>query len=152
MKPCKHFAIEELTPPGHQNWSLLDDRLCELLDEIHDLLSGLYAKHGYRLIMRVNTWKRGGKFKYRGWRPQDCATGSARSKHKLGQAVDFDAYLVDLADGTEQRILPDVIRKHILQWKLHDGKLKHLGGLEQDVNWCHVDSRNGGESLVQFKP
>lgn len=151
MKPCKHFSIEELTPPGHQNWALLDDRLCDLLDELHDLLTKQHAKLGYKLIMRVNTWKKGGKFKYRGWRPQQCATGSQKSKHKLGQAADFEAFMVDLADGSETEIPPEEIRGHIRRWKLREGKLKYLGGMETDITWNHIDCRGNGESLIQFK-
>lgn len=150
MKPCKYFSIEELTPPGHQNWSLLDDRLCDTADELHDLLSEKYAKHGYRLIMRANTWAKGGKFKFRGWRPQDCATGSQRSKHKLGQAIDFDAFLVDLADGSETKIPAEEVRSDILRWKTKEGKLPYLGGMETGVSWVHIDLRNNGESLLQF--
>jgi hypothetical protein len=151
MKPCKHFSIEELTPPGHQNWSLLDEQLCDTLDELHDLLTKQYVKHGHKLVMRVNTWANGGKFKYRGWRPQQCATGSQRSQHKLGKGADFEAFLVDLGDGSEQEIDPEEIRGHLRRWKLLEGKLKYLGGMETGITWNHVDVRGGGESLIQFK-
>lgn len=151
MKPCKHFSIEELTPPGHQNWSLLDDRLCNLIDEMHEFLGKIYDRHGFRFIMRVNTWHKGGKFTLRGWRPQVCSTGAQRSKHKLGQAIDFEAFLVDLADGSEKEIDPEEIRGHLRDGKLKQGKLKYLGGMETDISWCHTDVRGNGESLVQFK-
>lgn len=140
---CRHFAIEELTPPGFQNWSLLDDRILETLDEIHDRLSEKYE----HLAMEVNTWKKGGKFKYRGWRPKDCATGSQNSFHKRGMAADFDAY--HLVGGVKTRIDPDEVRAHIVDLKLRQGSLEHLGGLETGVNWVHVDSRPY-PGLLQF--
>lgn len=144
---CKHFSIEELTPPGHQNWSLVRDELLETLDEIHDLLTEKYSKFD-RIIMRINTWNNGGKFKYRGWRPKDCSTGSQMSQHKYGNAADFDAFTVK--DGVEARIDPDVVRGLLSRWKLTDGKLKHLGGMEDGVNWVHVDCRNYGDGLCVF--
>ena len=128
---CRHFSIEELTPPGHQDWDLLHPELLELLDEIRDLLDE---------PMIVNNWKHGGHHSLRGWRPQDCKVGAKNSFHKRGMAADFDV------PGSTA----DEIREKLIRWKTKEGKLAHLGGIEMGVSWCHVDCRNDGRSLMQF--
>lgn len=147
---CKHFSIEELTPPGHQNWALLHEHLPATADELHELISAQYAKSGHKVVLLANTWKNGGKFKHRGWRPQDCATGSQNSYHKKGMALDFEAFLVNVTTGESSEIPPEEIRDHIRRWKLREGKLEHLGGLEVGISWIHFDLRPI-DGLVQFK-
>lgn len=146
MKEAKNFRIEELTPPGHQNWSLLQDDLVELADEMHDLFVEEFGGEGIKVTMEVNTWLWGGKFKMRGWRPRLCSTGSPNSQHKQGNAIDFDVYVT--VDGEKVRQDPDDIRTLLRKWK-RDGKLEKLGGLETGVNWCHADSRPH-EHLIEF--
>lgn len=128
---CRHFSIEELTPPGYQDWGLLHPKLLELLDEIRDLIGG---------PMIVNNWKRGGNHTLRGWRPDECKVGAKNSFHKKGMAADFDV------PGSTA----DEIREKLIRWKTKEGKLAHLGGIEMGVSWCHVDCRNDGRSLMQF--
>ena len=146
MKEAKHFRIEELTPPGYQNWALLQDDLIDMADEIHDLLVEELGGEGVKVTMEVNTWLWGGKFKNRGWRPRICATGSQNSQHKLGNAIDFDVYVTK--DGKKVRKDPDDIRALLRKWKAA-GKLKNLGGLETGVNWVHCDCRPH-EHLIEF--
>lgn len=128
---CRHFSIEELTPPGYQDWDLLHPELLELLDEIRDLIDE---------PMIVNNWKYGGGHTLRGWRPDKCKVGAKNSFHKKGMAADFDV------PGSTA----DEIREKLIRWKTKEGKLAHLGGIEMGVNWCHVDCRNDGRSLMQF--
>jgi uncharacterized protein YcbK (DUF882 family) len=128
---CKHFALEELVPPGHLDWDLLHPELLELLDEIRDLLDE---------PMIVNNWKHGGNHSLRGWRPEDCTTGAKNSYHKKGMATDFD-----VPGSTAEEV-----RKKLIQWKTKDGKLALLGGIETGVSWIHIDTRNDGLSLTQF--
>lgn len=146
MKASKHFLLEELTPPGHQSWVLLTDGLVDLLDEAHELLEAHYERDGVTFVMEVNTWKWGGKFKMRGWRPRVCATGAQNSQHKLGCAADFEAFT--RTAGVRTEIPPDDIRALLRKWKA-EGKLKHLGGMELGVGWVHIDSRNH-DRLIEF--
>ena len=127
----KYFSIEELTPPGHQDWDLIDTDLVALLDEIRELIDSPII---------VNNWKFGGHYSLRGWRPSDCAVGAKNSYHKKGMAADFDV----------PGYTADEIREKLIHWKTKDGKLTKLGGIETGVSWCHIDLRNEGKSLIQF--
>ncbi len=41
--------------------------------------------------MRINNWHEGGQFQNRGWRPRDSKVGAKKSKHKEGEAEDWDS-------------------------------------------------------------
>jgi hypothetical protein len=128
----KHFSIEELTPKHYGDWTLLDEKLLMTLDELREL---------FNAPMTVNNWHIGGPFSLRGWRPKNASIGAPKSMHKVGKAADFDV----------KDLTPEQAREKIRKWKLQDGKLKYLTGMEVDVNWVHIDVRDF-DGFLQFKP
>ena len=137
------FSWKELVPP--EVFQARGDKCCELFtieiletaDELRELLG---------VSMTVNDWAWGGNFKYRGFRPTTYYKGAfSLSQHIRGNAIDFDA----------RGYTADEVRELIKGWK-REGKLAHLTGLEEGVNWVHVDCRPSGrlddDGLFCFKP
>ena len=88
MKISDHFDLRELVDPstfeneGENAINFIDSRIPVLLEKIRQLCGNK--------PMTINTWHVGGKFQYRGFRPQYVKVGAAKSMHKSGKAVDFD--------------------------------------------------------------
>lgn len=133
-----HFRIQELVPrqtyleQGEEAWSLIDSRLIEVLEWVRGLV---------KTPLIVNSWDFGGSFQYRGWRPQDCTVGAAKSRHKRGMAVDFHSTSIPAEN----------IRQLIAR---HRDRLPYPIRLESKVNWVHLDLDNDGSrgKIIYFNP
>jgi hypothetical protein len=82
-----HFKLHELLPKSiHQArrgspalWWVFDPRILKAADVLRE-------RYG---AMVCNTWRAGGDFELRGFRPPDCTTGAALSQHRFGRALDL---------------------------------------------------------------
>jgi uncharacterized protein YcbK (DUF882 family) len=140
MKVSEHFDLRELVDPstfeneGANAVKLIDKRIPALLEKIRQLC-------GNR-SMTINNWHTGGRFQYRGYRPQYVKVGAAKSMHKQGKAVDFDV----------KGMTADEVRGIL---RLNQIELMKLGltRIETGVSWVHIDLKETGLNyLYEFKP
>lgn len=131
------FSIKELVPPeiyeaeGNEAWSLIDPRLIETLNWIRANLNR---------VITVNNWAFNGQYKYRGFRPKDCAIGAVKSAHKEGLAADFDV----------KGMTADQVRDWLSK---NEHSLPYPIRCEEGVNWVHIDLRaKTGYQLYFFEP
>lgn len=139
-----YFSLEEIVPQaiytyrGDKCLELFTREALETLIELRELFDA---------PMTVNTWKWNGNFGYRGFRPVTYYAKLSLSQHIRGNAFDFDV----------KGLTADEARDKIRQWK-KEGKLKHITGMEIDINWVHVDCRLVNPNrlnefgLFEFKP
>jgi hypothetical protein len=140
----KYFDIWELIPPDMEalidakgsKWgfdTLFDERLLITMDRIRELFGR----------MQVNNWFNGGRHCFRGFRPPECELGARLSQHRFGRAVD----LMPLDSTVEH------IRETILDYP-GSPRFRHIGGLELDVSWLHIDvrGRRYKDKIMTFKP
>jgi hypothetical protein len=139
-----YFGIWEMVPPEmgsliqskgeHWAWNtLFDERLLRTMDMVRSMFG----------VMVVNTWQHGGRHCFRGFRPPGCEIGADFSQHRFGRAADLMPLQSDV----------DHIRKMILD-KSDSARFQHIGGLELDVSWLHIDVRGRRyfDKIVTFKP
>jgi hypothetical protein len=139
----KYFNINELTPPEMESiirqrgseWAfatLFDPHLLITIDRLRELYGP----------MTCNDWYRGGSFRYRGFRPGSCSTGSEYSQHRFGRAADLIPLEVSVYE-----IRADILANPDHHW------YKYIGGLEMDVTWLHIDTRQRrGGDILKFNP
>lgn len=138
----KHFKIYELIPKqeyykyihrkGDKLWLMFDRRLLITLDVLRENFGTLV----------INDWYWGGENQYRGWRPMDILLGSELSQHKFGRAVDF----------TPRKVTVNEVREYI---RANQELYPYISAMEDEVNWCHIDTRNWDRSkqgILFFKP
>lgn len=124
----KHFILEELVPPdlhaahpGRVLWGLLDPRLLWTIDALRERYGPLVC----------NDWASGGRFRYRGLRPSDCAEGAALSDHRFGRAVDL----------APRRATAEEVRADI-RAAPDSEPFQHITVVEEGVSWLHIGFRN----------
>lgn len=139
----RHFAPHELLPglTRDTTWkdldpavrARLDDRLLETCDEVRDLLG---------VPCTINNYATGGSRSLCGWRPRDCEVGAKWSQHKEGRAADL-----------HPAGIPAEVARSIIRHAVTALKLPHLGGVELDVSWLHIDVRpRVGGKVKWFRP
>ena len=116
-KVSKYFYDYELLPKGYIDTTVLHPHLLILIDEIRELI-------GFPLTINANGRQ------YCGFRAKECPIGAINSYHKRGMAADLHS----------THYTAEEMRK-IIKEAVKEGKLKHLGGVELDVSWLHVDVR-----------
>ncbi len=140
MKVSEHFDIRELVSPDMwetfraDSVKFIDDRIIALLERIRELSGGR--------SITVNNWHRGGKFRYRGYRPESCNTGARNSMHRQGKAVDFD--ISGMTAEQSRQLIRD-----------NQTELMRLGlrRMERGVPWVHIDLKETGlDYIYEFKP
>lgn len=138
---CKHFLIEELVPRetfkkhGEKCWMLFDDRLLRALDFLRDQFGTII----------INTWKVGGVWEYRGWRPPDYGMCAPLSQHFFGRAADmnFSAH-----SASSVRTWLQLNYKTVLAPK---GCV--IKRVENDTSWLHIDvGNNDSDDIKYFNP
>lgn len=117
----KYFKAEELLPRGETDITLIDEKLLDLIDEIRELLG---------VPCTINNYASGGDRQWCGLRTEKCTIGAPKSKHRLGQAADMHP------SGMSAEVARAKVKEAVAA-----GKLKNLGGVENAVNWLHVDCR-----------
>ncbi|KFA99388.1 D-Ala-D-Ala carboxypeptidase family metallohydrolase [Vibrio sp. ER1A] len=128
----KHFKPQEFVSPsiyskrGVKSLELMDERILRTIDDLRVNLGK---------PITVNNWLWNGQRKQSGYRDQsfystDSEYASSLSQHKYGRALDF------LVKGMSA---PDV-RRHILENK---HLYPYITFIEVDIEWCHIDCRNG---------
>jgi hypothetical protein len=140
----KHFNIWELVPPAMGKFVesrgayvafnvLFDERLLRTIDMLRNQFG----------TMQVNTWKNGGHYQYRGFRPAGCEVGARLSQHRFGRAID----MMPLDSNV------DHIRKIILNTP-NSPRYQYIGGLEMEVSWLHIDVRGRlyADKIATFTP
>ena len=135
----RHFQPHELLPglSGDETWesldpelrARLDDRLLETCDDVRDLLG---------TPCTINDYAVGGTRKWCGLRTPECKIGAPKSQHRKGMAADLHPR------GLSAEMAREIVRNAVAA-----GKLPHLGGVELDVSWLHLDTRPrvGGKVL-----
>ena len=93
----------------------------------------------FRASITVNNWHIGGRFQFRGYRPQDCKVGAKLSQHRLGNAFDCDikGYTAEEA------------RQKILQ-NQNNPLLEKIMRLEGKVGWLHFDLKPPNNRIHVF--
>ena len=138
MYRCKHFDIKELVPEdmylkyGDKCWLLFDERALMTIDAIREFV-------GVPAI--INNWHNKGSYSQRGFRT-DIKTGAPLSQHRFGRAFDITFQTIKGVEGY------NALRQEIVKNK---AKFPYLRGLEDNINWLHIDTRNV-ESMIVFNP
>lgn len=117
MYKSKYFKDHELLPDGYNDITVIDEKLLITIDQIRELIG---------LPLTVNADGRN----WCGYRPPECTVGAKKSQHRLGKAADLHCASMSAED---MRVL---LRKAIAE-----GGFEHIGGIEKDVSWLHVDVR-----------
>lgn len=137
MYKCKNFKIFELVPPEIMTlpedylWALFDENLLKVIDRLREDL---------KRPITINTWKNGGQFSFRGFRPKNCKIGAIASPHKKGKGLDFDV------KGMTAQEVRDYIVKN-------QAKYPEIRRMEKDVTWVHIDTVAKGKiPLYLFNP
>ena len=145
---CRNFSIREFFPKHfynkfkNQSIKFIDPRIYVLADKIREY---------FDKTMTINDWAYGGKFNYRGFRPNQLliesytknekAFGSLTSQHAFGRAIDFHFDAIDTEEARQEII------------RVRDEKFPEITAIEMDVNWIHVDVRaNVNGELLTFYP
>lgn len=131
MYSPRHFAPHELLPglSGDETWETLDptlrakldDNLLETCDAVRELLGTPCS---------INDYARGGERQWCGLRTPACTIGATKSQHREGKAADLHP------SGVSAEMARTIVRNAVAA-----GKLLHLGGVELDVSWLHIDVR-----------
>lgn len=136
----KHFSLKELVPQdvfnelGDRALILLEPRMLMMIDGIRQF---------FGKPITINNWHTGGKFKERGYRSGETATGAKWSQHKFGRAADMD-----IQGMTAEQVRTAIIANQ------KDPLLSHVSVLEKNVTWVHADCRNikSGSGIVLVNP
>lgn len=132
----KHFIVEEFFPyqviakyGEDKCWEFMDERVLKFMDWIREELD--------RPII-INNYKWGGKFSYRGFRPNTYKKSRLYcSQHCFGRAIDFDV----------EGMTSDEVRKWL---KTHINDLPFNIWVEDKVNWVHIDVRYSNKGKLYF--
>jgi len=132
-----NFIIQEFVPRDvykiyeERSSIFIDTRVLWTADAIRDYFNSKVF---------INNWCFGGKLQYRGFRPHNSVVGSLYSQHRFGRAIDFDI----------EGVPAEQVRIEIINNRGHPA-FQFIRGIELDVDWVHIDTRNS-EKLLQFKP
>ena len=130
------FKLQELVDKetfeeyGPKAWMFFNSKALVALDNLRDF---------FKASITVNNWHIGGRFQFRGYRPQDCKVGARLSQHRLGNAFDCDikGYTAEEA------------RQKILQ-NQNNPLLEKIMRLEGKVGWLHFDLKPPNNRIHVF--
>ena len=109
---------------------LLDSRLIQTMQAL---------RNHFKRPITINTWKSGGKLRYRGFRPSNHKSAKY-SQHKYGRACDFDV------KGLRAHEVRNEIE--VFYWKF-----PHIRRMEKKKSWVHIDlCYTGQKEIVCFNP
>lgn len=136
----KYFRSQELIPP--EVWKVHGENGMHLFIDVRVLMILDRIREFFGAPVTVNNWHRGGKFKYRGYRPDAYYNGAVlpASQHRFGRAADLDIKGVTAVQAR------DIIMNHQAQFPF-------IRRIEDDVNWLHFDVANTFHNGIHlFKP
>ena len=133
----KHFYISELVPINLFNyvhhdvlWRMIDDKLIETID---------YLKEKFpEGTMTINNYFWNGERGHSGLRTKDSKYYSPTSQHSLGKAI----------DAVFSKYTTDEVRDYIIS---NPSEFPHIGGIEMNVSWLHIDVRPRDGTILKFK-
>jgi len=139
-----HFIAQEFLPPREFNqWG---EQGMYLFMDIRVLITADRIREFFGKRVTANDWKWGGRFRNRGYRPdnyydqQQLSAYKSGSQHRFGRALDCT---IEGVTATEVR---DVIMNH-------QAEFPWIRRLEDDVNWVHFDVANVHHHGIHlFKP
>lgn len=137
-KMLHHFTIKEFVDKatykkyGEKSVWFVDRNLIAQMNQLRDL---------FGREITINNWATGGRFQWRGFRTPSSPNYNVYSSHSFGRAADFDVAGLTASQA----------RAKIIQWYREGILVSKSINLEVDVNWVHLDIRNG-ESLRTFRP
>lgn len=134
IKVSKDFWVAELMPP--ETFDMKPEDFYRLITPYMRILpQKLRDIFGKPILM--NTWwedpQNGNK--YRGWRPQNCKVGAAKSSHKYGMAIDIEI------PGLHPKEVFDFISKHADEFP----EITAYEKLASTPTWNHLDGRFTGQ-------
>ena len=135
MYKCQYFKIQELVPPelfkkyGEKCWLLFDERLLMTADAIRTFVGSPCV---------INN---GSTYTQSGYGTDDI--GAKLSQHKNGRALDLKFSTIKGVDGYNK------LRKRIID---NRSLFPYLRGLEDNINWLHIDVGNRVTELEIFIP
>lgn len=139
----ENFYLDEFIDPaiysvrGDKSISLLDFRIVEAAQFIREQ-SGQPVK--------INDWAKGGRFRERGLRRHDTATGARWSQHKYGRAID-----INIGTWTPQEML-DFVMQHE-RYLVERQWVTVIEDVAFTKSWLHLDCRyTGTSSIVIVQP
>jgi len=125
----KYFAVEELVDPrtfevlGTSSLMLFNPDALWTIDAIRQY---------YNAPVIINNWHIGGKFQYRGFRPNGCEVGADFSQHRFGNAFDFNCNCKYSSKEIQEEIMYNPFRDCF----------KYITAVESVGGWVHIDCRN----------
>jgi len=131
----KHFKIHELVPEhiyidyGDSAWKFIDSRLIETIDKLKE--------HFNLGKMTINNYAWKGDRKWSGLRTPESPYYSETSQHSFGRAVD-----IVFSDYSAEEV-----RNYIIN---NPHEFPYIKGIELNVDWVHIDTRNE-DYVVMFK-
>lgn len=134
----RFFVLGELFPRevltilqqrGVTPWWLMDSRVLWTADRLRERFGPLLC----------NTWSWGGPHEYRGFRPFGCGVGADYGQHYFGRALDLDPQ-----QCTAEEVRMDMRTNPDLE------AYQYLRGVENGVDWLHIDVGNRPGSEIYF--
>lgn len=146
LKPSyqpKHFVVQELVPP--EVYSDLKNEKYSLTQIMNPklLITADSIREYFNKPMTINNWFLGGEFTLRGFRPKNCPIGAVNSRHKFGDAIDFDI----------EGMTAEQVRQEILKNQKNTA-FKYITRMENGVNWVHIDLKPipDFKNIILFDP
>ena len=129
----KHFTVEEFVNPeafkehGDDSIDLIDHKLIDIAEFIRNDLGK---------PVTINNWHTGGQYHESGLRDANTKTGSKKSAHKLGKAID-----VKVAGMGGSEWYAYVIKNSKALYNLG---LRRIEDKKLATTWCHMDTKEHG--------
>jgi hypothetical protein len=137
MKVSKNFVLQEFINPdtykakGEQSLYLIDKKLIDIAQFLRDDIGK---------PVTINDWHTGGDFKESGLRDVNTSTGSPRSMHKSGKAIDVKV------KGMTGEQWYQYVKKNAK--KLYELGLRRIEDRKIATSWCHMDTKDHGQPNV----
>lgn len=139
-KASEHFLIQELVNP--ETFEEHKENSLDLIDhKLIDILEFIRTDTGKPVT--VNNWHTGGSYKESGLRDPNTKTGSPKSMHKKGKAVDPKIV------GFTGKEWYEYVKKNAK--KLYQLGLRRIEDKKIATTWCHMDTKEHGEpNIIQI--
>lgn len=133
----EHFVIQEFVNPEtyaeHKEDSIdfIDKKLIDIAE---------FVRVDLGVAVTINNWHTGGQFKESGLRDSNTKTGSKKSAHKSGKAIDVKV------KGMTGNMWYEFVKRNAKN--LYDLGLRRIEDKSLAISWCHMDTKEHGEPHV----